>query len=260
MSSLDSPQTPYRSRARRKVDYWRIMAAMILGSALFTIWSAPFWQVQKVEIRGTTAFTEKHLAGFLKSHKLVGQHILKLNPILLERELLKNPLVLTAHFERELLPTRLTVRVQERKPAHVVYRQQSTGPLLDKSKAWILDHEGVVLPLPASAAPEGPVQVSVKPPIIKQRLPQAQLDLMRLLEVLSDQKLLTVDGIYDISQPQNLIFYLKQPRLTVWLGKSEDLVIKLKLIQPTLETAKQDIASIDYIDLRFWKHPVIKSK
>ncbi len=260
MNSFDSPQSTYRRRARRKVDYWRIMAAMILGSTLFTIWSAPFWKIQKVEIRGTTGFTEKHLAGFLKTHKFIGEHILKLNPIQLERELLKNPLVLTAHFERELLPTRLTIRVQERKPAHLIYRQQNTGPLLDKSKAWILDHEGVVLPLPASAAPETPIQVSVKPAIIKQRLPQAQLDLMRLLEVLAEQKLLTVDGIYDLSQPQNLIFYLKNPKLTVWLGKSEDLVIKLKLIQPTLETAKQDITSIDYIDLRFWKHPVIKSR
>ncbi|MEZ0373596.1 MAG: cell division protein FtsQ/DivIB [Candidatus Sericytochromatia bacterium] len=269
---------------RHKIDYWRIMAAMILGSSLFMIWSAPVWRIQSVDIRGTSPYTRKYLETFLKTHALIGEHILRLNPLLLKQQVLKNPLVRDAQFERELLPTRLTVKVQERKPAHLVYRQQDKHPLIDKHKAWILDHEGVVLPLPSAAAPDQLVQVSVSPALVKQRLPQAQLDLLRQLEILAQQKLLPLEaqlkpedtssseqqapppdtgrpaGVYDLSNPQNLMLYLAQPPITVWLGRSEDLLIKLKLIQPTLETAKQETGQIEYIDLRFWKHPVLKAK
>lgn len=247
-------------RLRRKIDYWRIMAAMLLGSCLFMIWSANFWRVQSVDIRGTTPYTHSYLENFLQARSLVGRHILSLNPLALKQQMLKNPLVRDAQFERELLPTRLTVRVQERRPAYLIYRQQGKQPLLNKAKAWILDHEGVVLPLPPAAAPEQLVQVSLDPSQIKQQLPQAQLDLLRELENLASQKLLPMSGVFNLSQPQNLLLHIKDSGLTVWLGKSEDLLIKLKLIQPTLETAKQKVQNIDYIDLRFWKHPVIKTK
>lgn len=248
------------ARARRRIDYFQIMAAMILGSTLFMIWTAPIWTIREVDIRGTTPYTRKYLEDFLQARSLVGQHLLKLNPLQLKAQILKNPLVRDAQFERELLPTRLTVKVQERKPAHFIYRQQGRVPVISKAGSFILDHEGVVLPLPAAAAPEQLVQVSIRPELIKKKLSASQLDMLRQLEVMAQQKLLPVKGVFDLSSPQNLVLYLADPAVTVWLGRSEDLLIKLKLIQPTLETAKPEISSVDYIDLRFWKHPVIKSR
>lgn len=245
--------------SRVKVDYWRIMAGMILASTLFMLWTAPFWKIQAVDIRGTTPYTRKYLETFLQAHSLIGTHILKLNPMVLRQQILKNPLVQGAQFERELLPTRLTIKVQERRPDHLLYLTTGRPPAVDKTKRVILDHEGVVLPLPPQAAPEQSVQLSVQPQVVKTRLPKEQLDLLRVLKAYAKQKLLPVDGVFDITNPQNLILFLKQPAVTVWLGRSEDLVIKLKLIQPTLDTAKQDTSTLEYIDLRFWKHPVLKT-
>lgn len=250
---------PARS-SRVKIDYWRIMAAMILGSLLFTIWTAPFWRIQSVDIRGTTPYTRKYLENFLQAHSLIGVHILRLNPMQLKQQILKNPLVQGAQFERELLPTRLTIKVQERKPDHLLYLVQGRPPQVDRSKPVVLDHEGVVLPLPPDVAPEQSVQLCVMPSLVKTRLPQPQLELLRELKAYAQQKLLPVEGVFDISRPQNLQLYLKQPKVTVWLGRSEDLQIKLKLIQPTLDTAKQDPERLDYLDLRFWKHPVLKAR
>lgn len=255
-------KSPTRTR-RKVIDYWQIMAGMALGSLLFLLWSAPFWSIQSVDIRGTSSYTRKYLEDFLKAKSLVGLHILKLNPLTIKQQVLKNPLVRNVQFERELLPTRLTIKVQERKAAHLVYRQQGQFPLLDKHKAWILDHEGVVLPLPADAAPEQMVQVSMQPAKLKQKLPQTQLDLLRQLEALAQQKILPVEGVFDLSNPQNLILHLKEPAVRIWLGKAEELFIKLKLIEPVLQTAKQQnqaYSGIDYIDLRLWKHPVIKAR
>lgn len=235
------------------------MAAMVLGSLLFSLWTARFWILTEIQIKGTSPYTRTYLEAYLKDHRLINQHVLTLNPLKLQEELRKNPLIRDAQIERELLPSRITIRVQERKPAFLVYRQ---GEAYNRKKAYVIDHEGIVLPLPAETVTEqaSNIHVSVQAQLVKDRLPEKQQDILRGLEALWEQKLLPIRGVYNISDPNNLILYQAKPAMTIWLGKPEDLPIKLKLIPATLESAQIEPGAVAYIDLRFWKHPVIKTR
>lgn len=231
------------------------MAAMILGSVLFMIWTASFWYVQDIEVRGSSPHTEAFVKQFLDQRQITGKHLLAFNPIELKAEALKNPLVKDIHFERELLPTRLLVKVQERKPAYRVFQSNS-----QPRQSWIVDLEGIVLPLPPESLETQELEVQMSPKLVHERIPEAQLRLIRQLESLQKSgKLDKIDGVFDLSEAKNLILYQRNPQLTIWLGRPEDLNIKLRLITPTYETAQKQNQNIQYIDLRFWQHPVVKS-
>jgi len=235
------------------------MAAMILSSVLFMIWTASFWFIQNTEIRGTSGYTREFVASFIKEQAIIGKHLLSINPITLKAEAEKNPLIQDIQIERQLLPTKITFKVQERKAAYLVY-QQPENPKQQPEKYFVIDLEGIILPLPADAVTHSNIQTSIDPAIVSTVFPQEQLELLRHLERLFQQKLINIQGIYNLSDPQNLILHQKKPDLTVWLGRPEDLPIKMQLIEPTLSSAQKKTEDIEYIDLRFWKHPVVKTR
>lgn len=248
-----------RPSGNNTADYLGIMAAMVLASSLWMIWTAPFWWIQTVDIRGSSPHTQTWLTQLLKEQAVQGQHLLRLNPLLLKSQAESNPLVQTAQFERELLPTRLVIKVQERKAAYLILHEKKHYAYSVNASSMI-DHEGVVLPLPANQAPKSPLQFSASPELLKDVLPAPNLDLLRQLETLQAQGKLAIDGVFNISNPQNLILHLNDKGLKVWLGRAEDLPVKLQLIEASLTTAEKEQANIAYLDLRFWKHPVIKTR
>lgn len=235
------------------------MAAMVLASSLFSLWTASFWYVQKTDIQGSSSYTRAFLNQFLQDHQVDHRHILTLNPIALKAEAQTNPLVQDIQIERQLLPTKLILKVQERKAAYLVY-QQPPNYAPQTSKHFVIDLEGVVLPLPPESVSAQGVQTSIDPKLVQEHFPLEQLELLRHLDRLYQQKEISIRGIYDLSAPENLILYQKDPDLTIWLGRPEDLPIKLQLIEPTLKASDQKIEKIDHIDLRFWKHPVVKTR
>jgi len=235
------------------------MAAMVMASGLWMIWTAPFWQIETIEIRGTSPHTLTYLQDFLAQAQIKGKHLLGFNPLELEQQVEQNPLVKNAQFERELLPTRLVIKVQERTPAYLVLHEKRYYTYTPAA-SFVIDYEGVVLPLPPNTVPASELRVSIEPELVKAQFPAPQLDLLRQLETLQDQKKLNVKGVFNLSNPQNIILQLEEPALKIWLGRAEDLPIKLRLIEPTLKTAELEKAKIDYVDLRFWKHPVVKTR
>ncbi|MBF2054388.1 MAG: cell division protein FtsQ/DivIB [Candidatus Sericytochromatia bacterium] len=240
-------------------DYLGIMAAMVMASCLWMIWTAHFWWIQNIEIRGSSPHTQAWLEQLVSAQNIKGQHVLRLNPLTLKDLAEQNPLVQTAQFERELLPTRLVIKVQERKAAYLILHEKKHYAYSVNASS-VIDHEGVVLPLPASHAPKSLLQISADPGLLQTVLPTPNLDLLRQLETLQSQGRLQVDGVFNISNPQNLILHLNERNLKVWLGRAEDLPVKLQLIEASLKTAEKEQADIAYLDLRFWKHPVIKTR
>lgn len=248
-----------RSSAKNMPDYLGMMAAMILASCLWMIWTAHFWWIQNIDIRGSSPHTQAWLEQLVSEQNIQGQHLLRLNPLTLKDLAEQNPLVQTAQFERELLPTRLVIKVQERKAAYLILHEKKHYAYSVNASS-VIDHEGVVLPLPTSHAPKSSLQISASPELLQTTLPAPNLDLLRQLETLQAQGRLQVDGVFNISNPQNLILHLNQSNLKVWLGRAEDLPVKLQLIEASLKTAEKEQADIAYLDLRFWKHPVIKTR
>jgi len=247
------------ARSRARVDYLRIMAAMILGSCLWMIWTASFWYIQSVEVKGASVYTDKYVQEFLESQHLIQKHILQINPLELKTELIKSPLVKDATFEREVLPTRLTVKVQERQAAFLIF-QQIPPSKTAKTAFFIVDHEGVVLPLPQDVVDDKGANVRLDPKQVKEAISVEHMETLRQLDLLHRQKHLETDGVFDISDLQNIILYLPGRQLTVWLGRMEEIPHKVKLIDPVLKAAGTNASQIQYIDLRFWKHPVVKKK
>jgi len=242
------------------------MLCMIMASGLFMLWTAQFWNLQAVEIKGATINTEQYVQTFIENERLQGKHLLAVNPLVLKKRLEVNPLVKQVTFEREILPAHLTLKVQERLPRYVVY---STLPLYNKETkkvqvserdAKIVDAEGIILPLPSKRFEYIGPHFYLKPGLIKARLSVEHLNLIRELEALHEKQLLVHRGVFDISNPQNLIFYLNDPPLRVWLGMPEDLLLKMQLIDSTYKGSGVSESEIEYIDLRFWKHPVVKKR
>jgi hypothetical protein len=256
---------PGRNSVKR-TDYVGLMLCMIMASGLFLLWTAQFWNIQKVEIKGATINTERHVQAFVENEHLQGMHLLKVNPLVLKKRLEANPLVKQVTFEREILPAYLTLKVQERLPRYVLY---SALPLYDKMTkkvqvperyAKIVDAEGIILPLPVKRFEYAGPHFYLKPSLIKKKLSAEHLNLIRELEALDERELLDHNGVFDISNPQNLIFYLNDPSLRVWLGMPEDLLLKMQLIDSTHKGSGVPESEIEYIDLRFWKHPVVKKR
>lgn len=256
---MSAGRPPTQRRKQRKIAYGQIMAAMVLSSLLFTIWTAPFWRIQDTDIRGSSDYTRKYIEAFLNEQHILGRHLLAVDPIQLKLAAEQNPLIQAIQIERQLLPTKLTFKIQERKAAYLVYQQpKNFGP--QQSKYFVIDLEGIVLPLPADVVTQKNVQTSIDPSLVHKHLSQDHLELLRHLERLYQQNLISVQGIYNLSDSQNLTLHQKDPPLTVWLGRPEDLPIKLELIEPTLNSSQKNVENIEYIDLRFWKHPVVKTR
>lgn len=246
-------------RSKSQVDYWRIMAAMILGTCLWMIWTASFWYIQSIEVRGASIYTDQYVQDFLKSQNLIHKHILQINPLELKAELVKSPLVKDAKFEREILPTRLTVKVQERQAAFLVYQQIPKSPTA-KTAFQIIDHEGVILPLPQDVIDDKGVRVRLDPKQMTGAISQEHMENLRQLDLLHRQKHLETEGVFDISDLQNLKLYLPDRQLIIWLGDMADIPHKVKLIEPVLKAAEAPESQIQYVDLRYWHHPVVKQK
>ena len=262
---MGRPARPHRRglrNRRQRPDYPRIMACMVLFTALFLLWTANFWKVQRVDIEGASAYTEQFLQDFVASEQLRGQHLLTINPLIIREALLHNPLLKQVNLERELWPTRLVFDVQERQPRYRIYTElpqrsdtEQAASETEKS-VTIIDAEGIVLPLKRDPLPEQKLAVFIAPDKLRLRLADTQLHLMHQLSALYKAERLKADGVFDISNPQNLIFHQRDPKLEVWLGRPEDILLKIQMIDPARKAAKVSDKEISYLDLRSWKHPV----
>ena len=239
---------------------------MILFSGLFMLWTAHFWEVERVEIKGATANTEAHLNAFVEAEQLQGKHLLRINPLTLRAQLEQSPLIKYVALEREILPAVLTLKVQERLPRYFLH---SKMPVYDKNTKkysaqstalTVIDGEGFVLPLASQRFEYAGPEMYLKPSVYQDKISEQHLNIVRVLDGFYDKQLLNHVGVFDISDPKNLVFHLAEPALKVWLGIPEDLILKMQLIESTYQASEAPQASIDYIDLRFWDHPVVRKR
>ncbi len=222
------------------------------------LWTAHFWEVEKVHIQGATANTLAYVENFVQRRQIQGQHVLALNPLELKSALETNPLLKNVALEREILPATVTLKVQERQPRYVLLN--TFAKRLTDAKTTVIDAEGMVLPLASSQLDyTGPVIYLDPKRYQKGQIPAEHLNLIHELNELYARKALTDVGVFDISNPQNVMFYLEKPALKIWLGRPEELVVKMRLIESTYQAAEVKEADVDYIDLRFWNHPVVKT-
>jgi len=261
-SNPSETEKPLRRPAQKRgFDYLGLMGVMILSSLLFQIWTAPFWQVQEIRPHGLSNYSTRYVLGYLSGKKLEGKHLLQINPLEIKKELMDYPLLKDVRVERSFFPTRVNIHVVERKPAYRLFYEEPTHLPYSNNLSFLIDEEGYLLNIPDGHTPSHTIMTSLEKKRLKKgKLTPEHLLLLNQLNALYQKKQLSVQGVYNLSNPENIILRAPEIGVPVWLGKAESLPVKLGLLQPVLEISKKQPKPVDYIDLRFWKHPVLKTK
>ncbi|PIQ24293.1 hypothetical protein COW36_23855 [bacterium (Candidatus Blackallbacteria) CG17_big_fil_post_rev_8_21_14_2_50_48_46] len=252
---------PSRKRKKRVPDYWRIMAAMLLSSILWQIWTSSLWQIQEVRPHGLSHYSTRFVLSYLDGKHLMGQHLLQVNPLVLQKELMDYPLLKSVNVERSLFPTVVNIFVIERKPTYRLFFERPNAQVYTPEHSSLMDEEGVLLNIPDTSTPAHTVLASVDKKILKMgHLPETQLNILNLLNGLYQKKQLPIQGVYNLSNPENIILRTPEINSPIWLGKPEQLSLKLGLLPSLTQITAKQSQLVESIDLRFWKHPVIKTK
>lgn len=238
-------------------QWLRIPLLMAIIASLWGLWAPPLWSIQEVKLYGLSPHTHKHVIDYFQKHRIEGKHLLQVNPVRLRDELLQFTLIQDVHIERHLFPPQLMVRVTERKPAFRIVLEQA--PL--KSPGHVLiDVEGRVLNVPPSTRPDQKLVASLTANKLQKTLDRERLEVLHQLNAHLNAGQLPYPGIYNLDNPQNVILRRPDATTPIWLGKPQDLALKLSLLSPIQQLAGKQREPIEYIDLRFWRHPVLKTR
>lgn len=234
---------------------------MILSSLLWQIWTAPIWIVQEVRPHGLSSYSTRYVLNYLNGKKLTGQHLLQINPLEIRKELLNYPLLKEVRVERRLFPALVNIFITERKPAFRLFYEPPGQQAYTTEQSGLLDEEGLILNIPDTHTPPHTILTSLERKKLKKgQLQPEQLTLLHQLNGLYQKKQLPIQGIYNISNPENIILRTPEINAPIWLGKPENLSLKLGLLVPLNDIIVKQNRPIACIDLRFWKHPVIRTQ
>jgi len=237
--------------------YLRWMLMMMLAAILWQFWMADFWRVQEVVYQGQYQHTRVFIEEHLKKEQVLGQHLVMLSPMKIKESLLKNPLLQDIRVERRLFPAALIIKVREREPAFEIELKPSK--VGEKSELVLVDLEGHRLNYSQPVIFKQALRFRITPALLKTSLSEKHLLILHQLKSQS-QTLTFPEGVFDISQPENIVLYTSVSPAPVWLGQTLDMSRKLELLPSVIDVAKKKRASISYLDLRFWRHPVIRVK
>lgn len=256
---VKTTRTAKKSRKQKKaaLPYYQVMAFIVLFSVLWHLWSAPVWQLKKVHLHDLSQYSQSLVQSYIQGLNLEGRHILKVNPLVLKEHLLGFELVKGIDIRRSLFPGVLHIYVQERKAAFLVY-PNSEKPNPEEAK--VVDDEGVVLRIPASEVPENSVRFTLSKRSLDQQISGEQVELMHYINQLFLKEEIAVQGFFNIEKTGEIILNTPAVPVPVWLGTRDNLPVKLSLIAPAMELAKKQSRPLRYIDLRYWKHPVLKTR
>jgi cell division septal protein FtsQ len=245
-------------RRKKQLDYWGLMALMILFSILWHIWISPMWLIREVRPFGASQYSTRDVLNYLNSRHLTGQHLLRVNPTQIRQELLKFPLLKEVRVERRLFPALINLYLTERKPAFRIY-QEIPGKAYVSSQSVLVDDEGMILKISDTRTPPHTVWAAVDASALRAgRLSAEHLRVLLFLNTLYQNRQLSVQGVYNISRTDHLVLRLPDGSPPVWLGAPEQLPLKLSLLQPLVDLAARDQRRVRFFDLRNWETPVIK--
>lgn len=251
-----SSATPSNGR-----QWLRVPLLMAIIASLWGLWAPPLWSVQEVKLYGLSPHTHKHVVDYFQKHHIKGKHLLQINPLRLRNELLQFTLIQDVHIERHLFPPQLMVRVTERKPAFRIVLEADPKQPATKGPAHVLvDVEGRVLNVPPSTRPDQKLVASLAVSKLQKNLDRERLEVLHQLNAHLNAGQLPYPGVYNLDNPQNVILRRPDATTPIWLGKPQDLALKLSLLSPIQQLAAKQREPIEYIDLRFWRHPVLKTR
>lgn len=247
----------YKKRNRKAILSFLIFALTIFSIA--GILQLPFWFIQSVNIE-SSPYNAKFAKVFVKEAQIKGTHLLMFNPESTRQNVLHNLLLEDVQIERYLWPARVDIHMTDRIPLFRVYIEPKVFNEYTLDNSVLVDKKGYHLLLPKNRKPVNKVAISLEQSFNFNAIPEDRLDIAIKLNHLYKQGQLPFLGVYNLSQTNNIILNDKEIPVPIWLGTLDDLSAKLGLIKPMKEILTNQKNPVKYIDLRFWKQPVLKLK
>jgi cell division septal protein FtsQ len=225
--------------------------ATVLGLALYGGWrgtalvlGAPALQVARISVRGHEQLSSGEVLALVDG--LRGRNILTVNLDELQQRLLASSWVEEAHVRR-ILPSRVDIRVRERRPigigrlAESLYLIDASGVVIDE---YGPNYAGLDLPIIDGLAAR-PADGSSAVDQARSRLAARLIDGLASRPDIADR----VSQI-DVSDPHDAVVILDGDTVMLRLGEEAfaDRIQEYLDIAPAL---RQRVADMDYVDLRF---------
>lgn len=252
--------------------------------AFYMVWTLPFWDVTNIEINGLSNIGYAYINKYIPEKSYKGLNILTLDPGKISKTLNNTRVFRAVNVYRSLFPTSLIINFEERIPFLTIHENSSDQDIT-------IDDEGIVLTyvnpnredelfFPKSKNDNQNKNIkkneeknknSVKETkkdkgkaiysINKAKdfsLNSEQLNCIRVIENLRKNKKIDDIGVFDLTDPQNIILNTTENK--VLLGGLDELIMKIKSIPPLEDLSKNNKNELEYIDVRYWKNPVLKLK
>jgi cell division protein FtsQ len=217
-----------------------------LGAMLWVYTGTGVLNVKQVEFVGN----ERLQAAYLRSLSGIttDTHLLRMNVGKVESALLSEPYVARADVSRHY-PNKVIIAIVERRPSAYI---------MQNNRYSLVDQEGMVLES-VDAAPPGLVEIRdlALPPL----LPGTEISGIEFAEVTSLIGSLP-QALRDRTEAVGLrgdgSLYISAGGTTVIYGEAEDFSRKNTIALMTLESLMQHYGAVEYIDVSYPEHPVIK--
>ena len=223
-----------------------VLLVISLAAMLWVYTATDVLNVKQVELRGN----EKLQAAYLRSLSgITGDtHLLKMDVKAVESALLSEPYVATADVSRHY-PNTVVIEIVERRPS---------GFIFQNGKYALVDQEGMVLES-ADAAPVGLVEI--KDLVLPLLLPGTEISGIEFAAVTSligslPQALREKTVAVGLKGDDGL--YITAGGTTVIYGEAVDLSRKSAIALMALSVLLPRHGAVEYIDVSFPEHPVIK--
>lgn len=236
----------HRLKALFRIINLALLSAFLYGFYIF--WDLPFWKVQQIEMSGLSNIGYQYISKLNPEKSYMGHHILKLDSTLISKKLSDFRIFEYVSVNRRIFPTKLYINFYERIPYITIYQSS-------KEKEVTLDEEGVVL---TYLVPNKTRSIYNINKINNYKLQDKQINTIRVIENLRNAKKIEDIGVFDISNPNNLI--LKTDENKIILGNTDDLPMKINSIRALESLSKTTKNELEYIDVRYWRNPVLIKK
>jgi hypothetical protein len=228
--------------------------------SLHWLMDQPFWLVAEARATSPDATITTWAKGQLQP--AVGLHMLQVDPQRLQQRLEANPLIKRATVRRWLFPARLEASISVRRPWFVAEWPAGKSASGSDVQTGLIDRDGHVLPVPPSTPAETDQRFRIPPPHGNLVAPVVMEGIAVLLAYQQHDPL-PEGGKFDLTHPQNVIW--RNAQVTVWLGDvaefPDQLQVKLGGILPLLlPLAQEKGKTLQYLDIRDWQNPVLKTK
>ncbi|MBC7475606.1 MAG: hypothetical protein H7263_15070 [Candidatus Sericytochromatia bacterium] len=285
------PKLKQKQRVLHRIKaFFRLINLLLFCASIYgfyLIWKLPFWNINVVELNGLSKVGYKYVEKFSPQKSYRGQNLLIVNPAKVSAIFNNVRVFKSVNTYRSLFPTTLTLNFEERSPYINIFDD-------NEKKDITIDEDGEVLTFIIPT--DEKVKFFPKPKEIKNKLKLIiknstkntkndknienkkdqgqliyliseiksyklslqQINVIKVIEKLRNDKKIDDLGVYNITDPKNITLQTEDNKIL--LGGLDQLIVKIKSINALEAISKNNKNELEYIDVRYWQNPVLKLK